>query len=167
MDPDSLSKEFVEHYYSQFDTNRQSVVGLYQEDSMLTFEGQKIYGVQAISEKFESLGFQQCKHIISTVDCQLSGPAGGMLVFVSGHLQLPGEEHLLSFSQLFHIVPSHQGSFYLFNDVFRLNYAWNCIGWCRSSVSMVAYNPKYCNLHGHLRWRDLQTLMIRRSLFVQ
>ncbi|EFH62989.1 hypothetical protein ARALYDRAFT_893740 [Arabidopsis lyrata subsp. lyrata] len=42
----------------------------------------------------------QCKHDISTVDCQPSGPASGMLVFVSGNLQLAGEEHALKFSQV-------------------------------------------------------------------
>ncbi|KAF5195737.1 Nuclear transport factor 2a [Thalictrum thalictroides] len=36
---------------------------------------------------------------ITTIDCQPSGPAGGMLVFVSGNLQLAGEQHALKFSQ--------------------------------------------------------------------
>lgn len=123
MDPDLLSKAFVEHYYSTFDTNRQALVGLYEEGSMLTFEGQKVQGGQAISDKLNSLCFQQCKHIVSTVDCQPSGPAGGMVVFVSGNLQLPDEEHLLKFAQMFHLLPTPQGSFFVFNDIFRLNYA--------------------------------------------
>jgi hypothetical protein len=67
---------------------------------MLSFEGEKIQGAQNISNKLNSLPFQQCKHNISTVDCQPSGPAGGMLLFVSGNLQLPGEEHALKFSQV-------------------------------------------------------------------
>lgn len=50
---------------------------------MLSFEGEKIQGAQNISNKLSSLPFQQCKHDISTVDCQPSGPAGGMMVFVS------------------------------------------------------------------------------------
>ncbi|KAF2552772.1 hypothetical protein F2Q68_00035077 [Brassica cretica] len=70
---------------------------------MLTFEGQKIQGVQSIVAKLTSLPFQQCKHNISTVDCQPSGPASGMLVFVSGNLQLAGEEHALKFSQAFRV----------------------------------------------------------------
>jgi hypothetical protein len=123
MDPDSLSKAFVEHYYTTFDSNRLNLMGLYQESSMLSFEGEKIQGAQNISNKLNSLPFQQCKHNISTVDCQPSGPAGGMLVFVSGNLQLPGEEHALKFSQMFHLIPTAQGSFYVFNDIFRLNYA--------------------------------------------
>lgn len=123
MDPDSLSKAFVDHYYSTFDTNRASLSSLYQDESMLTFEGEKIKGAVNIVTKLTSLPFQQCKHNITTVDCQPSGPAGGMLVFVSGTMQLAGEEHLLKFSQMFHLMPTQQGSFYVFNDIFRLNYA--------------------------------------------
>lgn len=100
MDPDTLSKTFVEHYYNTFDTNRPALIGLYQEGSMLTFEGEKIKGAQAISNKLNGLGFQQCKHHISTVDCQPSGLLDSMIVFVSGNLQLPGEEHMLKFSQV-------------------------------------------------------------------
>ncbi|GKC02727.1 nuclear transport factor 2B, partial [Tanacetum coccineum] len=99
MDPDALSKAFVEHYYTTFDTNRAGLGNLYQESSMLTFEGQKIQSAVNIVAKLTSLPFQQCKHSITTVDCQPSGPAGGMLVFVSGNLQLAGEQHALKFSQ--------------------------------------------------------------------
>ncbi|KAH9318316.1 hypothetical protein KI387_020085, partial [Taxus chinensis] len=99
MDPDAVAKAFVDHYYNIFDTNRAGLAGLYQDGSMLTFEGQKIQGVQGIIGKLTSLPFQHCKHNITTVDCQPSGPAGGMLVFVSGTLQLPGEQHQLKFSQ--------------------------------------------------------------------
>ncbi|KAB2090486.1 hypothetical protein ERO13_A03G124500v2 [Gossypium hirsutum] len=98
MDPDAVAKAFVEHYYSTFDANRAGLANLYQEGSMLTFEGQKIQGSQSIVVKLTSLPFQQCKHNITTVDCQPSG-SGGMLVFVSGNLQLVGEQHALKFSQ--------------------------------------------------------------------
>lgn len=100
MDPDAVAKAFVEHYYSLFDSNRAALANLYQEGSMLTFEGQKIQGSQNIVAKLTSLPFQQCQHSITTVDCQPSGPAGGMLVFVSGNLQLAGEQHALKFSQV-------------------------------------------------------------------
>lgn len=123
MDPDAVAKAFVGHYYNLFDSNRANLAGLYQEGSMLTFEGEKFQGVQGIVGKLSSLPFQQCKHNISTVDCQPSGPAGAMLVFVSGSLQLPGEQHQLKFSQMFHLMPTQAGSYYVFNDIFRLNYA--------------------------------------------
>ncbi|KAG8383306.1 hypothetical protein BUALT_Bualt05G0171000 [Buddleja alternifolia] len=95
MDPDAVAKAFVEHYYSTFDTNRAGLASLYQETSMLSFEGQKFQGAQSITAKLTSLPFQQCQHQITTVDCQPSGPSGGMLVFVSGNLQLAGEQHAL------------------------------------------------------------------------
>ncbi|GMP69109.1 hypothetical protein CsSME_00028499 [Camellia sinensis var. sinensis] len=100
MDPDAVAKAFVEHYYSTFDANRVGLANLYQESSMLTFEGQKIQGSQNIVAKLSSLPFQPCQHRITTIDCQPSGPTCGMLVFVSGNLQLAGEQHALKFSQL-------------------------------------------------------------------
>ncbi|XP_052191141.1 nuclear transport factor 2A-like isoform X2 [Diospyros lotus] len=104
MDPDSVAKAFVDHYYSTFDTNRGGLANLYQDSSMLSFEGQKFQGAQNIAAKLASLPFHQCQHSITTVDCQPSGPAGGMLVFVSGNLQLAGEQHALKFSQADPIV---------------------------------------------------------------
>lgn len=104
MEPDSVAKAFVEHYYTTFDANRAGLANLYQEGSMLTFEGQKIQGSQNIVSKLISLPFQQCQHSITTVDCQPSGPAGGMLVFVSGNLQLTGEQHALKFSQVERLI---------------------------------------------------------------
>ncbi|CAA0831594.1 Nuclear transport factor 2 [Striga hermonthica] len=123
MDPEALSKAFVAHYYTTFDQNRAGLANLYQETSMLTFEGQKFQGPQQITAKLTGLPFQQCQHHVSTVDCQHSGPAGGMLVFVSGNLQIAGEQHPLKFSQMFHLMPTPQGGYYVFNDIFRLNYA--------------------------------------------
>ncbi|XP_042432863.1 zinc finger MYM-type protein 1-like [Zingiber officinale] len=52
----------------------------------LTFESENIQGAAATVAKFASHPFQQCAHAISTVDCQSSGPSGGVLVFVSGSL---------------------------------------------------------------------------------
>ncbi|KAL0421575.1 UNVERIFIED_CONTAM: Nuclear transport factor 2B [Sesamum latifolium] len=130
MDPDAVAKAFVEHYYTTFDTNRAGLANLYQDTSMLTFEGQKFQGTQSITGKLTSLPFQQCQHGITTVDCQPSGPAGGMLVFVSGNLQLAGEQHALKFSQanweksesglddLFLVVDGSRGSFSKFKNMF-------------------------------------------------
>ncbi|KAK9750012.1 hypothetical protein RND81_02G166300 [Saponaria officinalis] len=123
MNPEQVSKAFVEHYYTTFDTNRSNLGNLYQENSMLSFEGEPFMGAQNIVGKLTSLPFTQCKHNISTTDCQPSGPPGALLVFVSGMLQLSGEQHSLKFSQMFHLMPTPQGNFYVQNDIFRLNYA--------------------------------------------
>ncbi|OEL21076.1 Nuclear transport factor 2 [Dichanthelium oligosanthes] len=110
MDPDAVAKAFVEHYYRTFDTNRAALVGLYQEASMLTFEGHKFQGPAAIAGKLGSLPFQQCEHQIVTVDCQPSGPTGGMLVFVSGSIRTGPEEHPIKFSQVCNPAPPRSGS---------------------------------------------------------
>lgn len=95
-----VGKAFVDHYYHLFDTDRASLSSLYQPTSMLSFEGQKIFGADDISSKLNQLPFDQSKHLISTIDSQPSSPTGGIVVFVSGSLQLPGEEHHLRFSQV-------------------------------------------------------------------
>ncbi|XP_065878946.1 nuclear transport factor 2B [Euphorbia lathyris] len=119
---ETVGRAFVDHYYHLFDTDRNSLASLYQPTSMLTFEGQKILGGENITGKLNGLPFEQCKHVVSTIDSQPSSFAGGIVVFVSGSLQLLGEDHPLRFSQMFHLVPSIQGVLFVQNDMFRLNY---------------------------------------------
>lgn len=94
-----VGRLFADRYYHLFDNDRASVSSFYQPSSMMTFEGQKIQGVDNISCRLNQLPFDKCKHVISTVDSQPSA-AGSILVFVSGSLQLAGEEHPLRFSQV-------------------------------------------------------------------
>ncbi|MCL7034898.1 hypothetical protein MKW94_022079 [Papaver nudicaule] len=104
---ENFSKAFVEHYYTTFCANPVNLGSLYQESSMLTFQGEQFQGSQNIVARLNNLPFQQCKYKITSVDCQYSGPAGDMLVFVSGSFQHAAE-----------------GSFfYVLNEIFRLNYA--------------------------------------------
>ncbi|KAM7525213.1 hypothetical protein LguiA_015115 [Lonicera macranthoides] len=117
-----VGRAFVDHYYHLFDNDRPSLSSVYQTTSMLTFEGQKIHGAEDICNKLNSLPFDQCRHVISTIDNQPSSFAGGIVVFVSGSLQLPGEDYPLRFSQMFHLIPTPEGSFFVQNDMFRLNY---------------------------------------------
>ena len=95
-----VGRAFVDHYYHLFDNDRASLSSLYQPTSMMTFEGQKILGVDEISAKLNQLPFDKCQHAISTIDSQQSSSAGGIIVFVSGSLHLQGEEHHLRFSQV-------------------------------------------------------------------
>ncbi|XP_022724045.1 nuclear transport factor 2-like [Durio zibethinus] len=119
---DLVGKAFVDHYYHLFDNDRPALSSLYQPSSMLTFEGQKIQSIEDITAKLNQLPFDQCLHVISTIDSQPSSFTGGIVVFVSGSLQLPGEEHHLWFSQMFHLIPLLEGHFFVQNDIFRLNY---------------------------------------------
>lgn len=60
---------------------------LYQDASMLTFEGQKFMGTQAIVGKLSSLAFGACKIHISSKDFQPS-VSNGIMVFVTGNIQV-------------------------------------------------------------------------------
>lgn len=102
-----VGKTFVGHYYHLFDNDRASLSSLYQPTSMLTFEGQNFFGVDDISTKFNQLPFDQCRHMISTIDSQPCPSTGGLLIFVSGSLQLAGEDHHLRFSQVMNFTSLH------------------------------------------------------------
>jgi hypothetical protein len=84
---EEVGKAFVMHYYNIFDTNRAGLQSLYQDMSMMTFEGEKIQGAQAITQKLTSLHFQTVKHEVITADSQPTA-SGGVLVFVCGNLKV-------------------------------------------------------------------------------
>eukprot|EP00466_Bigelowiella_natans_P019203 jgi/Bigna1/34429/e_gw1.5.135.1 len=121
-----VAKQFVDFYYQTFDTNRAGLTQLYTETSMLTFEGVQIQGPQAIQEKLTSLAFKTVKHSIVTMDVQPASASGGqgILVFVCGDLIVDGGPQTLKFSQVFQLMPHPQvaGSWFVQNDIFRLNY---------------------------------------------
>eukprot|EP00882_Tetradesmus_deserticola_P001188 GHRQ01001286.1.p1 GENE.GHRQ01001286.1~~GHRQ01001286.1.p1 ORF type:complete len:123 (+),score=33.63 GHRQ01001286.1:176-544(+) len=119
-DPEAVGKAFLQYYYQLFESNRNGLANLYQDGSMLTFEGQKFQGTQAIVGKLAQLPFNQCKVNCTSMDFQPS-VAGGIMVFVTGSIVTEGESNALKFSQVFHLMPVNQ-SFVVTNDMFRLNY---------------------------------------------
>jgi hypothetical protein len=84
-DPESVGKAFLQYYYQLFESNRPGLANLYQDASMLTFEGQKFQGPQAIVGKLSQLPFNQCKISADTMDFQPS-VSGGVMVFVTGKI---------------------------------------------------------------------------------
>lgn len=78
---------FVAHYYNVFDTNRQGLAALFQPTSMMTFEGEKFQGPEAIVGKLMKLQFAQCRHVTNIIDAQPT-PSGGVLVFCTGNIQV-------------------------------------------------------------------------------
>ncbi|KAK9237448.1 hypothetical protein V1525DRAFT_404014 [Lipomyces kononenkoae] len=119
----SLAEEFTKFYYAQFDSDRSQLGNLYRDHSMLTFETSQMQGAKSIIEKLVSLPFQKVAHRISTLDAQPSSPdVGSVLVMVTGELLVDEEQNPQRYSQVFHLVPEG-GSYYVFNDIFRLNYS--------------------------------------------
>jgi hypothetical protein len=122
-DINAIAKQFVDFYYATFASDRQNLGPLYRVDSMLTFEGTPIQGAPAILEKLTSLPFQKVQHKVTTLDAQPSSTTvAGLLVSVTGLLVVDDSENPLNFSQVFQLLPEGD-SYYVFNDIFRLNYA--------------------------------------------
>jgi hypothetical protein len=48
---EEVGKQFVQHYYNIFDTQRDQLATLYTEQSMLSYEGEQFLGVQGIMGK--------------------------------------------------------------------------------------------------------------------
>lgn len=86
---------------------------------MLTFEGVQHQGPADIIAKYKSAG--QVKHTIKTMDVQPSTDGSAILIFVTGSIQIDGGNPL-HFCEMFQLVSNAPGSYYVHNDVFRLNY---------------------------------------------
>ncbi|OAP63056.1 hypothetical protein AYL99_02283 [Fonsecaea erecta] len=115
-------EQFVEFYYKTFDTDRTQLAALYRQNSMLTFEKDPFLGTQNILEKLTNLPFQKVQHRVDTTDAQPSDEQGGILVMVTGALLVDDQPHPMSYVQTFNLRPE-SGSYFVFNDVFRLVYA--------------------------------------------
>ena len=88
-----------------FDTNREGLASLYTDQSLMTYEGTQIMGQAAIMNKYRSLGFNQAKHNIKTQDAHPNPlQPNAVIVFVTGDLQIEGQEYPMKFAEVFHLV---------------------------------------------------------------
>ncbi|GAA5848260.1 hypothetical protein JCM8547_004459 [Rhodosporidiobolus lusitaniae] len=121
-DINAVAQQFVEYYFKAFDADRNSLAPLYRDHSMLSFEAQQFQGTASIIEKLVSLPFTTIQHRVSTIDAQPAATdKASIIVLVTGQLITGDESNPLNFSQTFHLLPEG-GSYYVFNDVFRLVY---------------------------------------------
>ncbi|PSS14979.1 hypothetical protein M430DRAFT_142297 [Amorphotheca resinae ATCC 22711] len=116
----NIAKQFTEFYYNQFDLDRKQLAPLYRDNSMLTFESASVAGTAGIVEKLSALPFEKVKHQVSTLDAQPSGETGGILILVTGALLVDEEQRPMNYSQTFQLLPDGQGSYFIFNDIFKL-----------------------------------------------
>jgi Nuclear transport factor 2 (NTF2) domain len=86
---------------------------------MMTFEGQQFQGSAAIVQKLRSAG--QVVHTVSSTDVQPSSTPSSILIFVTGTVRIGGENPL-HFCELFQLVATGPGAYYVHNAIFRLNY---------------------------------------------
>ena len=120
MSAEEVASAFVQHFYTTLNTNPAGLVGLYQPQSSMTFEGQKFDGPEAIVGKYVSLG--KLTHDPGmTKDVQMSTSSSALLIFITGKLRL-GDNNPLLYSHCFQLVSTGPGQYYVHNEIFRLLY---------------------------------------------
>ncbi|KFY67620.1 hypothetical protein V496_01511 [Pseudogymnoascus sp. VKM F-4515 (FW-2607)] len=117
-----IAKQFTDFYYNQFDADRSQLAPLYRDNSMLTFESAAVAGAGPIVEKLSSLPFAKVKHQVSTLDAQ-PVEGGGIIILVTGALLVDEEQRPMNYSQCFQLLPDGAGSYFIFNDIFKLVFA--------------------------------------------
>jgi hypothetical protein len=116
-----IAEQFIEYYYNTFDTDRKTLLPLYREQSMLTFESASVLGAGAIVEKLSGLPFEKVKHQVSTLDAQPTMNEGGIFILVTGQLLVDEEQRPMNYTQSFQLVKdSTSGQYFVFNDIFKL-----------------------------------------------
>ncbi|XP_023220501.1 probable nuclear transport factor 2 [Centruroides vittatus] len=117
---DTIGRSFVNQYYLMFDdpAQRANLANFYNEEkSLMTFEGQQLFGRAKIMEKIQGLTFQKIQHQITSIDPEPMFD-GGILISVLGQLKTD-DDPPHTFNQTFVLKPLGDG-FYVEHDVFRL-----------------------------------------------
>lgn len=118
VNPDEVGKAFATHFYNLFDNNRPAMTSLFQDQSMITFEGKQFLGGAAAVQHLMSLG-TNVKHQPQQVFAQPTFN-GALLLLVIGNIYIDSPNPV-RFSDVFTLVPAG-GSFWVYNAVLSLNY---------------------------------------------
>jgi hypothetical protein len=118
---ETVGSQFLQFYYTQFQNDRKGLSSVFNDHSMLSFEGEQFMGAANIINKFLALGMQSIAHQVLSTDVQPSPVTGGIIIFVTGALQMD-QDAPMKFSQVFILNPTPSGSFYVHNTIFRLNF---------------------------------------------
>ena len=66
-------------------------------------------------------GVGPVNHIVKHMDVQPSANSSAIIIFVTGAIKIGGDNPL-HFCEMFQLVSTGPGAYYVHNDVFRLNY---------------------------------------------
>ncbi|KAL4066986.1 hypothetical protein V8B97DRAFT_1978897 [Scleroderma yunnanense] len=119
--PSEVGWQFVPQYYTFVNKQPNRLHCFYTKTSTFThgMEGEEVkpcFGQQEIHHKITSIGFQDCKVFIHSVDAQ-SSANGGIIIQVIGEMSNHGDPWK-KFVQTFFLAEQPNGYFVL-NDIFR------------------------------------------------
>jgi hypothetical protein len=121
------AREFVNHYYTNFDrgiTSRANLKSFYRPESQLTWDASQIVSVDSIMDKFENLEVGTIKRILDTVDAQQTIIHNGILIFVQGLITINEDDNQMLFAETFNLLPcsDQSESLCIYNQIFRIRY---------------------------------------------
>ena len=58
MTPEMLAKKFVESYFMTMQKDKNQMINFYSENSIWTYNGEAVKGLEKIKHKLASLGFK-------------------------------------------------------------------------------------------------------------
>ncbi|KAJ6237969.1 hypothetical protein M0813_03202 [Anaeramoeba flamelloides] len=120
-DFEEIGKEFLSFYYDTFDNNREGLADLYQEESMLTYNGEQFKGQESIVNKLAGLKFNSIQHQLNDYQSHPS-LQDSVLVSACGTIFIDNNENGINFSQVFLLAPVQgSNSYFIYNDIFSLN----------------------------------------------
>ncbi|KAI0738946.1 hypothetical protein C8Q80DRAFT_219474 [Daedaleopsis nitida] len=121
VNPSEVGWQFVPQYYTFVNKHPNRLHCFYNKSSTFIHgtegeDGKPCLGQQEIHNKITSIGFQDCKVFINSVDAQ-SSANGGIIIQVIGEMSNKGEAWK-KFVQTFFLAEQPNGYFVL-NDIFR------------------------------------------------
>ncbi|KZT04464.1 uncharacterized protein LAESUDRAFT_727935 [Laetiporus sulphureus 93-53] len=121
VNPSEVGWQFVPQYYTYVNKHPNRLHCFYTKASTFIHgtegeDGKPYYGQQEIHDKITSIGFQDCKVFIHSVDAQ-SSANGGIIIQVIGEMSNHGDPWR-KFVQTFFLAEQPNGYFVL-NDIFR------------------------------------------------
>jgi hypothetical protein len=117
----AVVKQFIEYYYSTFNTRRGDLGNLYRSQSCYTFEDSRLQGPGPILERLQQMPGLQHDSSSITADVQQVNQNQLLLVFVTGRLLLSDEANPLNFAETFQLVQEGQG-YFVGNHMFKFKY---------------------------------------------
>ncbi|KAH9941156.1 uncharacterized protein BXZ73DRAFT_41982 [Epithele typhae] len=121
VNPSEVGWQFVPQYYTFVNKHPNRLHCFYTKESTFIHgtegeDGTPCFGQQEIHNKITSIGFQDCKVFIHSVDAQ-SSANGGIIIQVIGEMSNKGEAWR-KFVQTFFLAEQPNG-YYVLNDIFR------------------------------------------------
>jgi len=115
-----IGEEFAKVYYQTYDSNRAGLAQFYEAQSCFTFEGESVQGTQQITQKLQTLPFQQVQHAPSSCHGQpVPGSPDKVLLLVTGSMMVNGSQNV-KFAEVFQLMKKPTGGWFILNNTFKV-----------------------------------------------